>query len=148
MRLAGYKPWKGRHVAKNDTNGSTATADKPAATAAPSFVSRPLSVIPKREGPQKEIDLPTANILLALVYENGAPKMDGEVQTTASDGVTYDDKNAARAAANKAKRLLGHVRPDGFDITTRVYQPENSDKWEWAVWMTPTPAETVAAAAK
>lgn len=103
------------------------------------FVSRPLSAIPKREGPKNEIDLVAANAALGIIFADGKPAMDGDVQTTLTDGVTYDDKNAARASANKAKRLLGHVKPDGFDITTRVYQPENSDKWEWAAWLTVTP---------
>jgi hypothetical protein len=113
------------------------------------FVSRPMSAIPKRatagaSGP----DLEAAKTLLGLVFENGAPKTDGENVLTASDGVTYEDQSKGRVAANRAKRLLSHVKPDGFHTVTRVYQPEGSEKWEWALWLEPEPAKTEKAASK
>lgn len=117
-----------------DKNGKAETP------AAPAFVSRPMSAIPKRATPTNSVDLDKANTLLGLVFADGAIRMDGENVLTASDGAAYTDKVKARTAANAAKRLLSHVKPDGFNTVTRVYQPEGTEGdggWEWALWLEP-----------
>lgn len=123
---------------------TTETVDGPI-----SYVSRPITSIPKRVTPAAEFDPAQANALLALVFENGAPKADGDGNVlTASDGQGYTDKVKARTAANKAKRLVGRVKPDGFNTITRVYQPEGQETWEWAMWMEAAKPKADAAAAK
>lgn len=107
----------------------------PAATK-PAFVGLPLTAIPKRKAPEPEVDLVTANAILAIVSET--VEVNGEqVAQTASDGTTYPDNKSARAEANKAARLLRHVLPDGKGVKTRVYEtPEKgSGAFAWAVWM-------------
>lgn len=103
------------------------------ATTGTSFVSKPLSELPKRAGPAaEEVDLEAANALLAIV---SAPATeDGDAQT-ASDGVEYPETKDARSAVNKAKRLLGHVTlPSGMAVRTRVYKA-NSGQYVWAIWL-------------
>ena len=57
------------------------------------------------------------------------------VAQTASDGIEYPESKDARAAVNKAKRLLGHVTlPSGMNIRTRVYKA-NSGQFVWALWL-------------
>jgi hypothetical protein len=123
-------------------NTKNETADAPT----PAYVSRPITAIPKKAS-SVEFDPAAANALLALVFADGAPKADeaGNI-LTASDGVAYPDKVKARTAANKAKRLIARVRPEGFNTETRVYQPEGQETWEWALWMAPAKVKAEAAA--
>lgn len=117
-------------MAKNDTNSK------------PTFVaSGPLTALPTRKPPEKEIDLETANAILALISQN--VEVNGEqVPQTASDGVSYADAKSARAEANKASRLVKHVLPDGKATKTRVYETaKGSGKYAWAVWLTDAKAE-------
>lgn len=112
---------------------------KTEAPAAPAFVSKPLSALPKREAPTREFDANAANALLGIVWTGEAIATDAAGGTvTASDGQGYADVKVARAKANAARRLLDHVRPDGTDIKTRVYSPEGADgTFEWAVYLAP-----------
>lgn len=108
----------------------TETAEAPAA---PRFVAKPMTALPKREAPKNEPDLALANTLLEIVAGTIDDGAGNQVAATASDGVVYGDAKLARAEANKAKRLLSHVLPDGKVIKTRVYA--SGDGHEWAVWM-------------
>lgn len=114
-----------------------------AATATPertvrSFVTMPLTELPKRKAPVQEIDLDSANALLDAISEQ--IEVAGKLVTaTASDGEVYPDSKSARAEANKAKRLLSHVLPEGQDAKTRVYKT-GEDGFAWAIWMEPTKA--------
>lgn len=111
--------------------------------AAPTFIARPMTVLPKRETPKSEPDLATANALLAIV--TGTTEVDGEqVANTASDGKTFATADAARKVANSAKRKLEHVVPDGMRVKSRVYGEGQS--WEWAVYLAPAKAPAAAAA--
>lgn len=123
-------------------------ADKPAT---PTFVSRPMTALPKRETPRSEPDLATANALLAIV--TGTTEIDGvQVANTASDNIVYADAASARKVANSAKRKLEHVAPKGKRVKSRVYG--EGKKWEWAVYLadpkpvkaTPAPAAEAPAA--
>lgn len=106
--------------------------ETPAADAAPQFIARPMTVLPKRETPRSEPDLATANALLAIV--SGTTDVDGTaVANTASDGKTFATAEAARKVANSAKRKLEHVVPDGKRVKSRVYGSGQS--WEWAVYL-------------
>lgn len=94
-----------------------------------SFVARPMSELPKREPPKaREFDAASANALLALV------SVDGQ---TATDGATYAEIKDARSKANQARRLLEHVKPEGKDIKTRVYSPEGTEGFAWAIFLAP-----------
>lgn len=110
---------------------------------APAFVARPLSELPKRAGPAAEpVDLEAANALLAIV--TAPATADGDAQT-ASDGIEYPDTKSARAAVNKAKRLLGHVTlPTGMTVKTRVYAA-NSGQSVWALWLAAEASDETAA---
>lgn len=110
-----------------------ANTAKPAAeAAAPAFVARPMTALPKRETPKTEPDLATANALLAIVQ--GTSEIDGQqVANTATDGKTYASAEAARKVANSAKRKLEYVVPDGKRVKSRVYGTGTS--WEWAVML-------------
>ena len=115
--------------------------DKPAETAAPkvTFVARPVTALPKREAPKNEPDLASANALLVLLSATVDDGTGTQVASTASNGTVHGTAQAARGAANKAKRLLAHVLPDGQVIKTRVYA--SGDGHEWAVWIEAAKAE-------
>lgn len=76
-----------------------------------------LSALPKRVAPEKTWDKAAAEELLAIIsgemIEGSAP--------TATDGVAYADQKAARSEANKAKRLVTHVLPEGKIVTSAIF---------------------------
>jgi hypothetical protein len=105
------------------------------------------SAIPKRTAPGRTVDLEAANDLLAVLM--GAPIDDAA--PTATDGATYADAKLARAEANKAKRLVAHVLPDGTVAKSAIFgldadgEPvlaaDGAGSFGWAVWLTEAPAE-------
>lgn len=119
------------------------------------FQAMPLSAIPKRKAPERTFDQETADALLAIV---SAPIPEGGSAPTATDGTAYADTKSARAEANKAKRLLSHVAPDGQIVKTAIFGLDAegntvlaSDKaakgFGFAVYLAPAPAEKAAAPA-
>jgi crotonobetainyl-CoA:carnitine CoA-transferase CaiB-like acyl-CoA transferase len=101
--------------------------------AKPMFVAKPMSALPKREAPKNEPDLESAKAVLALLSELVDDGNGNMVAATISDGAVHATVILARANANKAKRLLAHVLPDGKIVKTRVYP--SGDGHEWAVWI-------------
>jgi hypothetical protein len=102
------------------------------------LIAKPLAELPKRSAPPtREYDKEAAAAALAIVSTDGA---------TATDGEVYADKVAARKEASKTARLLGHVRPDGKSIKSRVYALEDASGFAWAVWMIDTPTPPAPAA--
>lgn len=81
------------------------------------FQALPRTAIPKREAPVKTVNLEEANAILAILQGDA---IDGAAPT-ATDGESYADEKSARAAANKAKRLVGHVLPDGQIVKTQTF---------------------------
>lgn len=121
------------------------TPETPAETPAKvAFTVKPVTALPKREAPKNEPDMESARALLALLSETVDDGEGLQVTATASDGVVSTEQKDARLSANKAKRLLSHVLPDGKAIVTRVYK--SGDGFEWAIWITDAKAEAPAAA--
>lgn len=86
---------------------------------ATTYQSLPITALPKRQPPTRGAwSAEAANALYAVI---SAPIPDGGSQPTATDGVAYTDLKAARAAANKAKRLVAHVLPDGYTVKTALF---------------------------
>ena len=99
-------------------------------TTAPTFTAgAPLAELPKRETPKRSFNKEAAAALLAVVSVEGA---------TATDGETHKTRAEAQKRAASAKRLLGHVLPDGKRSRTRVYstgESEESGPFAWAIWL-------------
>lgn len=106
---------------------ANATATPPAETPKPTFSTKPLTELPKREAPTREFDKETANTLLAIVSVEGQ---------TATDGTIYADEKAARSKASSYRRLLTHVvDTTKHDVKTKVYG--EGDGFAWAVYLAP-----------
>lgn len=121
---------------------------------APKYQSLPLASLPKRQPPAREgWDKDAAAALLAVISAD--PTGDPPSPPTATDGTAYADQKLARAEANKAKRLVGHVLPEGKAVKTAIFgldkkgQPvaaaESAGTFGWALWLIDAPAETPAA---
>jgi len=125
---------------------------------APKYQSLPLSALPKRLPPTRDAwDKEAAAALFAVINADAAG--DPPSPPTATDGVAHADQKLARAEANRAKRLVGHVLPDGKAVKTAIFgldkkgQPvpaaESVGTFGWALWLIDakpeTPAETPAA---
>lgn len=118
------------------------------------FTALPFTAIPKREAPERTWDREAAAALLAVVTGD---QIDGNAPT-ATDGTAYADQKLARAAANKAKRLLGHVAPEGTTAKTAIFgldkkgspvlASQSAGAFGYAVWLIPTPAPKPPKAAK
>lgn len=118
------------------------------------FEALSFKAIPKRAAPAREWDKDAAAALLAVVTGD---QIDGNAPT-ATDGLAYADQKIARAAANKAKRLLGHVLPEGQSAKTAIFgldkkgQPvlasQSNGTFGCAVWLIPTPPPKAPKAAK
>lgn len=76
------------------------------------FQTLAMTDLPKREAPVREFDSETANAILAIISNPGQ---------TATDGVVYADQKKARTEANKTKRLVNKVVPDGKVVETRLF---------------------------
>jgi hypothetical protein len=108
--------------------------------------------IPKREAPERTWNHEAAAALLAVVTGDA---IDGAAPT-ATDGTAYADQKLARAAANKTKRLLGHVLPEGQSAKTAIFgldkkgQPTiasaSAGAFGYAVWLIATPPAKTAKA--
>jgi len=117
---------------------------------ATTYQSLPLAALPKRLPPTRDAwDKDAADALYAVISASfDAAK--GETQPTATDGVAHADQKIARAAANKAKRLVGHVLPDGKTVKTAIFgldkkgQPvpanEGVGTFGFALWLIDAPA--------
>lgn len=109
-----------------------------------------LASLPKRKAPERTFDAEAANAILAL-----AQAAEGQGVT---DGTAYGDVKAARAAANKAKRLLSHVAPEGQVAKTALFGIDSdgnpvevnagSGSFGFAVWLIAAPEEKPAKPAK
>lgn len=119
------------------------------ATTATVYQSLALSALPKRLPPTRDAwDKDAAAALLAVI--SAAPAGDPPSPPTATDGIAHADQKLARAAANKAKRLVGHVLPDGKATKTAIFgldkkgQPvpanEGVGTFGFAVWLIDAPA--------
>lgn len=80
------------------------------------YTSIALSSLPKRKAPEKTWSKEDADSILAILTAT----VEGD-QPTASDGVAYADVKAARSEANKAKRLVNHVLPEGKIVASLVF---------------------------
>lgn len=96
------------------------------------FVTIPVAELPKRE--PKTFDRATADALLAAVQN--AP-----VESGASDGTSYKTEGEARKVAQKHKRLLSRVTPDGKVARSRVFEHPSGKGFAWAVLIADKPAE-------
>ena len=90
------------------------------------FISKPLADLPKRVGRPSTFNADEANALLEIVSVPNA---------TATDGIVYTSRAAATQPANKTRRMLLAVLPDGKAAKSRVYENATGG-WEWAVYMT------------
>lgn len=120
-------------------------ATNEAAPTVPTFTTAPLTTLPKREPPKREVDLTLANAIMAItsvpVTVEGAL-----VAQTVSDGALYPERKLARAEASKHSRALARVLPEGQYSKSRVYA--DGDGFRWAVWQDATaPAPKAAAKA-
>jgi len=127
------------------------TATVPAVT----YATMALASIPRRVPPVRVAswDADQAAALLAAV--SGDPILvDGKPSApTATDSLAYADLKAARSAANAAKRLLGHVLPDGkvsksaiFGLDKKgnaVQQTDSTGSFGFVVWIANAPAPKV-----
>lgn len=122
------------------------------------YQTLPLNVIPKRKAPAHEWDKEAAAALLGVVTADPI-KVEGSDETvppTATDGTAYADPKLARAEANKAKRLLGHVMPTGKIAKTVLFgldkkgQPvlvaDSIGSFGWAVYLADAPTPKAAPA--
>lgn len=124
--------------------------------AKPSYQALPLSALPKRVPPTRGgYDEEAARGLLAVISADFDTEK-GETQPTATDATAYADQKIARAEANKAKRLVSHVLPEGKAVKTAIFglaadgktpvtAAESAGKYGWALWLIDAPAETPAA---
>lgn len=109
------------------------------------FTALSLAALPKRKAPERTWDREAAASLLSIVTGD---LIDGSPPTV-TDAVEYADEKLARAEANKIKRLLGHVLPDGKIAKTATFGIDvNGDpivasasagKFGWAVWIIEAP---------
>lgn len=105
-----------------------------------------LASLPKRKAPERTFDAEAAATILGLISE-----AEGQGVT---DGTAYGDVKAARAAANKTKRLLAHVAPEGKVAKTALFGIDkdgnpveitsDGKSFGFAVWLIDAPAEAEA----
>lgn len=119
----------------------------------------PFNLLPKRQAPVRTWDHAEAAALLAIVTGPGVAGAKGEptAAPTATDGIAYTDQKLARAAANKTKRLLGRVLPDGKVAKTGIFgldadgaavlASDSAGTFGYAVWLIDAKAPKVAAEA-
>lgn len=116
-----------------------------------------LSALPKRKAPERTWDREAAEAILAVVSGDMIPVDGGDPSPpTATDGESYSDEKLARAEANKAKRLLAHVLPDGKVAKTATFGIDKdgnavlasaaTNGYGWAVWMVDAPEPKAEAA--
>lgn len=112
------------------------------------YQSMPLAAIPKRAAPVKKFNQAEADELLAVV---SAAVPEGASPPTATDGTAYASEVLARAAANKAKRLLNRVKAETVIVKTAVFGLDaagapvlakaSAGQYGWAVWLVAAPPE-------
>lgn len=92
----------------------------------PKIVSGKLADLPKRETPTRTFNKDAAEAYLNVVSVEGQ---------TATDGILHTERTDAEKKAASAKRLVGHVLPDGKRSRTRVYSPDGETGFRWALWL-------------
>lgn len=121
-----------RDITTMAKNADTTTVETPT----PTFTTAPLTALPKRQPPVREVDLTLAKAIMAIT--SVPTTVEGAlVAQTVSDGALYPERKLARAEASKHSRALARVLPEGQYSKSRVYA--DGDGFRWAVWQDATP---------